>query len=65
MFQLSNEDKDEVWECVEDSVSTVALTNGNPLFDESLVKYLGVSSEYTNWVMVPRNQSSHLYVKVF
>ena len=65
MVQLSNEQKEEIWEYVEDSASTVASTPGNPLFDESLAKYLGVLSEYNNWILVPRNQSSPLHLKVF
>ena len=65
MTRLSNDEREEIWDSIDDAIWTAVKHNVNPTFDESLAKYLGVLPEYTLWFHAPRNHSADLPLKVF
>ena len=64
MSPLSTQQKGDIWECVENAVSSIVCASTSPDFDALFSKYLGVSPEYAQWLHVPKNYGSHPHLKV-
>ena len=64
MTPLSTQQRDDIWECIENAVSSIGCASTNPSFVDSFANYLGVSPEYMQWLYVPRNLVAHPHLKV-